>query len=76
METTATTYRASRPRKESLMASITTSSIESEVREFAREFPTPNVQRAIALCEAGTLEWAQVHELFRRSLAVGLETVS
>jgi hypothetical protein len=75
METTATTHRASRPRKEGLMAS-TTSSIESEVREFAREFPTPNVQRAVALCEAGTLTWAQVHELFQASLAVGLAAVS
>jgi hypothetical protein len=52
------------------------SSIESDVREFAREFPTPNVLRAVALCEAGTLSWGEVHELFRRSLATGLATVS
>jgi hypothetical protein len=71
METTTTTQRRATGRKEGLMASTTTS-IESEVREFAREFPTPNVQRAVALCEAGTLTWAQVHEIFRGSLAKGL----
>jgi hypothetical protein len=71
METTTTTQRRETGRKEGLMASTTTS-IESEVREFAREFPTPNVQRAVALCEAGTLTWAQVHEIFRGSLAKGL----
>jgi hypothetical protein len=26
--------------------------METEAREFAREFPTPNVQRAIALAES------------------------
>ena len=49
---------------------------ETEVREFAREFPTPNVLRAVALCESGRLTWTQVHELFRASLAHGLATVA
>lgn len=52
------------------------STFEPEVREFAREFPTPNVQRAVALCESGRLSWVQVHELFRRSLAAGLAEVA
>ena len=51
-------------------------STESEVREFAREFPTPNVLRAVALCEAGTLPWEKVAELFRASLAKGLAEVA
>lgn len=49
---------------------------EQDVRDFAAQFPTPNVQRAIALCEAGTLTWAQVAEIFRSSLAEGLGEVS
>lgn len=52
------------------------STLETEVREFAREFPTPNVLRAVALCESGRLDWAQVAELFRTSLAKGLEAVA
>lgn len=52
-----------------------TASCEAEVREFAREFPTPNVRQAVALCESGRLSWAEVHEIFRRSLAVGLSAV-
>jgi hypothetical protein len=72
---TTTTHRRETGRKEGLMTS-TASSTESQVREFAREFPTPNVQRAVALCEAGTLTWAQVHEIFKRSLAQGLSSVA
>lgn len=48
---------------------------ESQVREFASEFPTPNVRRAVALCEAGTLTWQQVAKIFAASLATGLEAV-
>jgi len=55
---------------------IVATSSESLVREFAAEFPTPNVKRAIALCEAGTLTWAEVAEIFRSSLAKGLEAVA
>lgn len=62
--------------KESHMASTHTLSAEAEVREFAQQFPTPNVERAVALCEAGTLTWAEVHEVFQRSLAQGLATVA
>jgi hypothetical protein len=51
------------------------STSEQDVREFAAQFPTPNTLRALALCEAGTLTWAQVAEIFRSSLAEGLEAV-
>lgn len=57
-------------REEGLMASS-----EKNVREFAAQFSTPNVKQALALCEAGTLTWAQVEEIFRSSLAEGLEAV-
>jgi hypothetical protein len=49
---------------------------ESLCREFAREFNTPNTRRAIALCEAGTLTWDEVAEIFRASLAEGLDAVA
>lgn len=48
---------------------------EAEAREVAREFPTPNVRRAIALAEAGQLTWRQVHDLLREALAEGLAAV-
>lgn len=78
MQTTTTSPSgAERSRKEGPMTStISTHNLESEVRDFAREFPTPNVQRAVALCEAGTLTWAEVHQIFQRSLATGLWTVA
>lgn len=53
----------------------TATTVESDVRDFARQFPTPNVLRAVALCEQGTLAWGQVHALFHRSLAAGLTAV-
>lgn len=48
----------------------------SEVLAFAQQFPTANVRRAVALCEAGTLTWEQVHTLFTRSLGSALSEVS
>lgn len=48
---------------------------EAEVREMAREFPTPNVRRAVALAEAGRLTWPAVYGLFREALAEGLAAV-
>jgi hypothetical protein len=49
---------------------------EKECRMFAAEFDTPNVRQAIALCEAGTLTWSAVAEIFRASLAKGLAEVA
>jgi hypothetical protein len=49
-----------------------TTSVEREAREFAAEFPTPNVLRAVALAESGRLTWEQIHGLFRKSLGVAL----
>jgi hypothetical protein len=77
MQSPTTTHRRETGRKEGLMASttFTSTTVETECREFAREFPTPNVLRAIALCEAGTLRWEQIAEIFRASLATGLTEV-
>lgn len=52
------------------------SSFESDVRAFAAEFPTPNVLRALALAEAGTLPWEKVAGVFKASLAKGLAEVA
>jgi len=51
------------------------SASEKSCREFAAEFNTPNVQRAIALCEAGTLRWSDVEAIFASSLKQGLDEV-
>ena len=67
---TTTTDTGAAGREEGLMTPS-----EKIVREFAAEFNTPNVKQALALCEAGTLTWAQVAEIFRSSLAEGLEAV-
>lgn len=54
---------------------MTTTTAEQDVREFAAQFPTANVQRAVRLCEAGVVTWEQVAEVFRKSLAAGLAAV-
>lgn len=51
---------------------LTNDQVIAEVRDFVRQFPTPNTRRALALCESGRLAWSDVHELFRKSLAAGL----
>ncbi len=48
---------------------------EGLAREFARVYPTPNVQRAIALCEAGTLQFSAVAALFARSFSTAREQI-
>lgn len=46
---------------------------EATCRKFAEFYPTPQVLRAIALAEDGTLTWEQVEALFAKALGVGLE---
>lgn len=58
------------------MALSTTTQAEADVRDFARQFPTPNVQRALALCESGRLEWEAVAGLAREALAKALAVVA
>lgn len=55
--------------------SLTIAQAEAEVREFASEFPTPNVLRAITLAEAGTLSWFQLYDLFRSAAATAVVEV-
>jgi hypothetical protein len=52
------------------------SASEMICRQFAGEFNTPNVKRAIALCEAGTLAWEEVEAIFASSLKKGLSEVA
>lgn len=47
--------------------------LEAVCRDFARQFPTANVLRAIELAEAGELRWGQIAGLFERSLGEALE---
>lgn len=54
------------------MTTITASAAETEAREFAAEFPTPNAVAAIAYAESGRLTWVQIRDLFARSLAKAL----
>lgn len=49
---------------------------ETTVREFATAFPTAQVQRAVELCETGTLAWGAVAALFEHSLGKALAEVS
>ena len=51
---------------------MATNILETEVREFAAQFPTPNVLRAVALCESGRITWAQVHSLCGEALTKAL----
>lgn len=46
---------------------------EALVRQFAKEYPTPNVKRAVALCEDGTLPWSAVAGLFEKSLKTAFD---
>lgn len=48
---------------------------EAECREFAAQYPLPNVQTGIALAEAGRVSWLALSEVFRTSLAKGLAAV-
>lgn len=48
---------------------------ETSVRKFAAEYPTPNVKRMVAYCEAGTITWTQAYELACKSLSAGIASV-
>lgn len=48
---------------------------EADVRAFAEQFAGPNTARMIALCEAGTITWAEAYEVARGALAKGLAAV-
>jgi len=49
---------------------------EADVRAFAAKYGhLPNVQRMIALAEAGTITWAQAHQVASQALAAGLASV-
>lgn len=51
------------------------SNAEIVCREFAAQYPTANVQKAIAYAEAGALPWTDLARLFEDSLRKGLAEV-
>jgi hypothetical protein len=69
--TNITNYGGNTARKESVMRSQS----EIDVREFAREFPTPNVRQLLALCECGRVSWDDAAEVARDALKAGLKAV-
>jgi len=54
------------------MSTMTIAQVEAVVRDFAAQYPTPNVQRMIALCEAGTISWWDAHRLATNALAAAV----
>lgn len=50
-----------------------TAEAEALCRAFAQVYPTPQVMRGVALCEAGTLLWADVAAVFARSAAAAMK---
>jgi hypothetical protein len=57
-------------------APMNTTAAERDVRDFARQFPTPAVLRGLALCESGRITWEQMADLAARTLASALKEVS
>lgn len=55
---------------------LTHTEIVSACRAFAAEYPTPNVRRAIALAESGSIAWADAYRVFQSALAAGIASVS
>lgn len=53
-----------------------TSTTESQVREFAREFDTPSVRQLITLCEAGRVSWDDAERIAKQALAEGMAAVA
>lgn len=54
------------------MAATTTISAEAQVREFAREYPLPNVLRGVSLCESGRISWDDFYVVCCNALADGI----
>lgn len=59
-----------------MAAQITITEAEAQVREFAAQFPTPNVLRGIALCESGRISWFQLYEIAKGALVKARQEVA
>jgi hypothetical protein len=55
---------------------LTVGEAEAQVREFAVEFDTPNVRRAVLLAECGRLSWFDIYAVAREALAKARAEVS
>jgi hypothetical protein len=49
---------------------------ETIVREFARQFDTPNTRLMISLCESGRITWQQAEGIATKALRKGLAEVA
>ena len=49
---------------------------EVTVRDFARQYPTPNTLRGLAYCERGEISWQAMSELCARALTAGMSAVA
>lgn len=54
------------------MTTIPAPTLRADVLAFAEAYPTPNVRRLVALCEAGRITWGDAYELSRKALAAGI----
>jgi hypothetical protein len=50
--------------------------IETECREFARQYPTRQTLLALQYADEGTLPWEDVVRLYRAALALGIASVT
>lgn len=55
---------------------LTLAEAEAAVREAAKAMPTPNVLRAVALAEAGTISWFDVYRIFQEAATKAIESVT
>jgi hypothetical protein len=58
-----------------MASTLTTAQARQQVLAFAAEYPTPNVQRGVALAKAGTITWEQLYGVCRVSMETALAVV-
>lgn len=58
------------------MTTLTTAQAEEQVREFAAEFPTPNVLQGVELAEAGVITWHAMYRLCCEAMTAALAEVA
>jgi predicted flavoprotein YhiN len=54
---------------------VTMTASETLVREFAAQFPTPNVAAMVRYAEAGVITWAEAEGIAVKALEAGLAEV-
>lgn len=59
-----------------MTTTLTTAQAEEQVREFAAEFPTPNVLRGVALAKDGLITWHDMYQLCCSAMREALAEVA